>query len=388
MRELFYTDEFITLWNGDCRDILPELEAESVQCVVTSPPFYGLRDYGTATWQGGSVDCNHLGEPMRTRAFVNQNCGTGNDVKNSSNHQFYKNVCGKCGAVRVDNQIGLEQTPQEFIETMVAVFDSVRNVLRPNGTLWLNLGDSYSGSNGNGYKQSIHTTNNSIGQQGSENLRRSRYRTDVHFKAKDLMMMPHRTAIALQDAGWWVRQDIVWAKPSPMPESVLDRCTKAHEYIFLCAKNEKYFFDSNAIREKTGNEADWSNYQATVRRSDDLQNFGMSNHKGAGLYGNRKTLPDGRNKRSVWTIASKPYAEAHFATFPPEIPEICIKAGSPVGGVVLDPFAGAGTTLMMAKKLGRKAIGIELNPKYCELIVQRIKREATLPLFERTENAA
>jgi len=306
----------IKLINGDCLTELKNLEPESVHCCVTSPPYWGLRDYG------------------------------------------------------VDGQLGLEKTPEEYVANMVSVFREVRRVLRKDGTLWLNLADSYAGGGrGFGYGGKQDTN------KGCEDMPRSVIPTGL--KAKDLCGIPWRVAFALQADGWYLRQDIIWAKPNPMPESVTDRCTKSHEYIFLLTKSAKYFYDAEAVKEP--------NAPATVERA--KYHWCKPDTKAAqyqdmnGLNRN-ETYPmneAGRNRRSVWTITTKPFKEAHFATFPEELIIPCIKAGCPKGGVVLDPFAGSGTTGVVAEKLGRDYILIELNPKYIEMADNRTWNVA--PLF-------
>jgi DNA modification methylase len=336
-----------TILIGDVREQLRTLADNSVHCIVTSPPYWGLRDYG------------------------------------------------------VEGQIGLEASPAEFIASMVDVFEELRRVLRADGTCWMNMGDSYAaGGQGAGAGPCKQDSN-----KGALRLDRPR-RAPSGLKPKDLCMMPHRLAIALQDAGWWVRQDIVWSKPNPMPESVRDRCTKSHEYIFLLTKSERYYYDAEAIKE------------AAVGAADDPRNdFGAKDYAVPGQKPQKRTarnngvgfghgydakvkpravavpmvdaevsarmgrgpgwretadVPSTRNKRSVWTIATHSFAEAHFATFPPELPETCIKAGCPPGGIVLDPFFGAGTTGLVAERLQRDCIGIELNPAYAEIARRRI----------------
>jgi len=297
---------------GDAFEMLQTLPDESVNCCVTSPPYYGLRDYG------------------------------------------------------IDGQLGLESSPLLYVERLVKVFRQVNRVLRNDGTLWMNLGDSY---NGAGYSNHYNTG-------GARDWNGSPGRTTEALKPKDLMGIPWRVAFALQDDGWYLRQDIIWAKPNPMPESVKDRCTKSHEYIFLLSKSAKYFYDADAVREKALNDK-------IRKRSSNFKKVGLqddkfgSHNKGAEIIDTQGF----RNKRDVWTVTTKPYSAAHFATFPPELPETCIKAGCLEGGTVLDPFHGAGTTGMVAARLHRKYIGIELNPEYVELSKNRIYNDA--PLFNQ-----
>lgn len=287
---------------GDCRKILATLPDESVHCCVTSPPYFGLRDYGVA------------------------------------------------------GQMGLEQTPAEYVEGMVTVFREVRRVLRDDGTLWLNLGDSYAGHNLPGWRAGNEVKNN-----GASNKNGVGYVAGL--KPKDLIGIPWRVAFALQADGWWLRSDIIWHKPNPMPESVADRCTKAHEYLFLLSKSERYFYDAEAIAEEAIRRGEWNN------SNEQHPEYAMHRIVKVG---------ETRNRRSVWTVATQPFAEAHFATFPPALIEPCIKAGCPTGGTVLDPFGGAGTSGLVADRLGRNAILIELNPAYAEMARNRIEKSAGL----------
>jgi DNA modification methylase len=443
----------VRLIHGDCRDVLRSLPDESVHCVVTSPPYWGLRDYG------------------------------------------------------VDGQIGLEASVNDWLAEMVAVFREVRRVLRDDGTLWLNLGDSYAGSRCGG--QSGSTGLRNPGQKidksaDAKALLRTRPTTDSRrrdrveiprsdlklpgVKPKDLIGQPWRVAFALQADGWWLRQDIIWHKPNPMPESVTDRCTKAHEYVFLLSKRKRYYYDFSAMQEpvnggahprRAGNKRHKlvDEYLATgderhrttaglvayAERQDRRYKTpdGWDTSTGEGCHGSihkhgreKGAIPEGvgrrqgppgnvaerapketgnaldsayadgksvrmgrgagwrerklaeassgtknngsfdeamafmpvtRNKRSVWTVASEPFKEAHFATFPPELIEPCIKAGSPVGGVVLDPFGGAGTTGLVADRLQRNAVLVELNREYVEIAERRIRGDA--PLLAEVEQA-
>tara|TARA_R100001082_G_scaffold75567_1_gene43777 strand:+ start:1399 stop:2337 length:939 start_codon:yes stop_codon:yes gene_type:complete len=298
---------------GDVREVLKTLGDESVQCVVTSPPYWGLRDYG------------------------------------------------------VDDQLGLEATPEEFVENMVDVFREVKRVLRNDGTLWLNLGDSYFGG-GRGDDSKLRGSHKGQGTYDSMKSSKPDWNKVKGLKPKDLIGIPWRVALALQADGWYLRSDIIWNKPNPMPEPVKDRPTKSHEYIFLLTKSAKYYYDAEAIKENGEYPAGTKAAKGSAKRySTDLVNSRPPEYK---VY-------DGlRNKRSVWKITTKPYKEAHFATFPEELPEICIKAGTQKGDVVLDIFAGSGTTLRVASKLGRKGIGIELNPEYIKILKKRCKIES------------
>jgi len=293
------------LLQGDCIDVMKTLPAQSVNCCVTSPPYHGLRDYGH------------------------------------------------------DGQIGLEETPEQYIDKMVQVFRQVRRVLRDDGTAWLNLGDSYNGSGGAGGDYA----------KGGLKEGQPKYpgRKLSTLKPKDLIGIPWRVALALQADGWWLRQDIIWHKPNPMPESVTDRCTKAHEYIFLLTKSARYWYDAEAVKED-------AIHAGCVVKNNNGKNGQM------GVYGATRTgflKPDGvtvantRNRRSVWTVTTQPYSGAHFAVFPPKLIEPCILAGCPKGGTVLDPFGGSGTTAMVAEHLGRNSILIELNPEYIKIQKQR-----------------
>lgn len=367
----------VRILTGDCRDVLATLPDESVHCVVTSPPYFGLRDYGTATWVGGDPSCSHV----RLKRGASTIDGGGYQSR-----EIYAATCRQCGAQRVDRQIGLEDTPTAFVAEMVAVFREVRRVLRKDGTLWLNLGDSYAGSWGAQGRQgaSGQMANRAVAKV-RERSRISAAQIEAHprrqsqtgtirepgLKPKDLIGIPWRVAFALQDDGWWLRQDIIWHKPNPMPESITDRCTKAHEYLFLLTKSERYHFDAEAIREATSHPRGPGNVRP-VREVEGERTGGNANLRGS-LHeiGPR----DARNKRSVWTVATAPFSEAHFATFPPDLIDPCIKAGCPAGGTVLDPFGGAGTTGLVADRLGRDALLIELNPSYATMARDRLARD-------------
>jgi site-specific DNA-methyltransferase (cytosine-N4-specific) len=297
------------LIHGHVLDVLPTLDAESVQCCVTSPPYWGLRDYGLpgVEWPDGWT-----------------------------------------------GQLGLEPTPELYVEHLVAVFREVRRVLRDDGVLWLNLGDSYMG--GGGYSPDAPSN------QPSAARARGHYRPTYHensvrvkpmrpicpnLKPKDLAGIPWRVAFALQADGWWLRSDIIWAKPNPMPESVTDRPTRAHEYIFLLTKSARYYYDADAIAEPAV----------------------YAGREGGGRWNG---CEETRNARSVWTVPTTPFPEAHFAVFPEKIPSLCIRAGSREGDTVLDPFMGSGTTALVAEKLGRRWVGIEANADYIEIANRRL----------------
>ena len=342
---------------GDCRETLKTITTP-VQMCVTSPPYYGLRDYGTATWIGGDPNCNHMRDSK-----VTAKCITGHknhDKMAGVGDAIYKTVCPKCGAVRQDNQIGLEETPEEYIDNLVSVFRSVREVMKDDGTLWVNIGDTYYNyrSDGNYPKQTVSKTN-----QDLPNFSPVRGNKLQGLKQKDLIGIPWMLAFALRADGWYLRQDIIWNKPNPMPESVKDRCTKAHEYIFLLSKNRYYKYDNEAIKEPV--KQDWGTRDRTNGKYHN-PGTGLAPHSGLSKSYDRK------NKRSVWTVTNKPYKGAHFACFPPDLIEPCILAGSDENDIVLDPFMGSGTTAMVAKKHNRNYIGCELNEDYASLQTDRI----------------
>jgi DNA modification methylase len=345
---------------GDNRQALKELSDASVQTVVTSPPYWGLRDYGTATWIGGDEACDH--ETPRSR---------GDDIKEKDKQGTSKGSrpnlqwdC-KCGAMREDNQIGLEQSPDDFIEQLCVVFDEVWRVLKDDGTIWVNLGDSYSAmrdskASPDSLRTGEGTRVGSAANRNPENLRKA------GLKHKDLVGIPWRFAFAMQARGWYLRSDIIWHKPNPMPESVTDRPTKSHEYIFLMTKSPRYYYDHEAIKE----DAIWAEEKRAGKGR--LHYDGKrQGEKGTGQE-NFVSIVDKKNKRSVWQVNVKGYKEAHFATYPTELIEPCILAGSKEGDTVLDPFSGSGTTGEVALKHGRNYVGLELNPEYAAISEKRI----------------
>ncbi len=440
--------------------------------------YWGLRDYGTGLWEGGDAECDHLGQPHRTQTGFNERYfgkEFGND-KQGELREPYRQVCGKCGARRVDQQLGLEPTPDEYVANMVAVFREIRRVLRRDGTCWLNIGDSYAASGGNDRKGS---SDGSVGRGDRPDERRR-----AGLKPKDLVGIPWRLAFALQADGWYLRADIIWSKKNCMPESVTDRPTKSHEYVFLLTRSARYFYDIEATREPHSPDG----RHKTVH--DHLTDASHPNYDNVG-NGNERWPNGGRNVRSVWEIATQPYAEAHFATFPEALVERCVKAGTSEKGccpecgapweretergesdyarlkreqghewtdmdaaglargvilkegeggqtrnangtvpslraasrtqvgwrstcscgtaqlpevldgdveqvdsrrevpllrqhlravpcVVLDPFMGSGTTALVARRLGRKSVGIELNAEYCALAARRLQQLSLL----------
>ena len=347
----------IEILEGNCLDTLKQLPDQCVNTCITSPPYWGLRDYGTATWIGGDPNCNHMRD---SKVNPNGNTDTGHkamfDQENAVGDAIYKSECPKCGAKRKDQQLGLEDTPDQFVENLVNVFREVRRVLKDDGTVWLNLGDSYS----SGSRKT--TTNQTL--RGDSELVSIRPQPVNSIKEKDLIGIPWKVAFALQADGWYLRQDIIWHKPNPMTESVKDRCTKSHEYIFLLSKNAHYYFDHESIKEGT------TTKDNIIRNRDETK---LNNTPGRTRMEGLKTNEyETKNKRSVWTVTTKPYSEAHFATYPHDLIIPCIKAGCPENGTVLDPFGGSGTTAQVAAQLNRNAILCELNPEYIKIANQRL----------------
>jgi DNA modification methylase len=344
---IHYRDDWLTVYLGDCRTELQALEPESVHCVVTSPPYWGLRDYGTASWEGGDAECDHKA-PSRFDYPLNAGLGpTGvqTQASNAASDQGaqFRSVCGKCGARRIDSQLGLEPTPDAYIEAMVGVFREVKRVLRRDGTCWVNMGDGYAGGGGfapnapsniaraeggAGVYDGLHWTPRIADRQPAG--KPDGIRTPG-LKPKDLIGMPWRLAFALQADGWYLRSDIIWAKPNPMPESVTDRPTKSHEYLFLLTRSARYYYDADAVRESAEyGRREWSDGRAEY----DFLGTERTVHSVTG-----SDPPAGRNLRSVWTIATQPYPGAHFATFPEALVEPCVKAGTSERGVC--PECGA-----------------------------------------------
>ena len=355
------------IYQGDCLEVLKTFPDKSIDCCVTSPPYYGLRDYGTGKWIGGDPNCPH-----RRMSKYSENTITGHkqiELVANVGDAIYKTVCPLCGAIREDKQIGLEETPEEYINKLVKVFREVKRCLKDDGTLWVNIGDSYAGTGDKGNTKDPKNPQGRNGQSIAVN------RVVEGVKQKDLIGIPWMLAFALRADGWYLRQDIIWSKPNPMPEPVKDRCTKSHEYIFLLSKSSHYYFNHDAIQEKA--------LYADDRRA----NKGRIEYSGKRADGDDDkaqqsfvSITETRNKRDVWSVTPKAVKDAHFATYPEELIEPCILAGSEVGGVILDPFFGSGTTGRVAERLGRKWVGIELNPKYIE-IAERRTNNVQIDLF-------
>ena len=368
---------------GDCIAGMKTMPDGCVQTCITSPPYWGLRDYGTAIWEGGDDTCDHvekkkIGLSSGLRNDGRKHKGLYEGEKATEITMQYNGECGKCGAKRIDAQLGAEKTPEEYVENMVKVFREVRRILRNDGTVWLNLGDSYA-RNGGGVESKMNTIHTmGVGQKATYLAGGMQTINKVPFglKSKDLVGIPWRVAFALQADGWYLRQDIIWHKPNPMPESVTDRCTKSHEYIFMLSKKSHYYFDHEAIKEKA----------VGVPHAPGNKNKTQPSEKGArdpALEPDRVWASDGkRNRRSVWTVTTKPFRGAHFATFPKDLIEPCVLAGCPVGGTVFDPFTGSGTTAIVSLKHNRNFIGTELNPEYIKIAEARIKEEVPNTLQE------
>jgi len=437
----------IEIIKGDCLQSLKKLEDQSINTCVTSPPYWGLRDYGTAEWEGGDPDCDHVANPNATKKMGNEEFNKNRPSRESTKTKgYYEKECPKCGAIKKDSQLGMEDTPEEFVYNLVKVFREVKRVLRDDGTVWLNLGDSYMGGGGGNYNKT------GISQAGGQHLTNVRNRKDFikksGVKPKDLVGIPWRVALALQQDGWYLRQDIIWHKPNPMPESVKDRCTKAHEYIFLLSKSPKYYFDNEAIKEDA-KFPDGPSSPHNIKKGQG--EYGMDTRGGLNKIG----AIEKKNKRSVWTVTTKPFKGAHFATFPMDLIEPCVLAGCPEkicvdcgkpyervlknietkpiknikkknnrkqfessmggggtsfkghsgyfksdgtpivkpkidlglqkqcdcktdetkAGTVLDPFAGSGTTGIVAAGNDRNAILLELNEDYIQLALDRMRAE-------------
>jgi DNA modification methylase len=348
---------------GDTRAILQTLSPQSVQCVVTSPPYWGLRDYGTATWEGGDLTCDHRAGRFQRGGLGPKQASNVGSAGDKATHE-----CPRCGAHRVDGQIGLERTPQEYVAGLVDLFREIRRVLCDDGVVWLNLGDCYQSGTRGGYSRSRNGVNKNKGSSASDFTAAPNRLPQDGLKDKDLVGIPWRVALALQDDGWYLRSDIIWSKPNPMPESITDRPTKSHEYIFLLAKSRKYFYDANAIKEPSVDAAGKTRGGSLSKFGRDEQRISGQAHRGDDEYRSSGL----RNKRTVWTITPRPFKGAHFATFPEALVDPCIRAGSRKGDLILDPFCGSGTVGVVSLRLGRSFLGIDLNPLYVGLAIDRL----------------
>ena len=363
-----------TILNGDCLAILPTLPDQSVQCVVTSPPYYNLRDYQTGRWEGGNPDCDHRMVTGKQAAKYRSTSTLHGGSANCGNAlEGYGQTCGKCGAIRIDDQIGVEESPAAYVAKLVEVFREVRRVLRDDGTIWINIGDSY--NNRRKIRQTSHRPGINHWSDDEPWVDRAANGgcrgtvSDPGLKEKDLMMIPARVAIALCDDGWYLRSDIIWHKRSVLPESALDRPTNCYEHVFLLSKQRRYFYDQAAIREPnsvTGKGNRKKRASVDASRCDAVVGINAPGRDQVSDYGN------GRNCRNVWQINRRPYKGSHYATMPVALAERCILAGSRIGDVILDPFAGAGTSGLAAQQLGRDAVLIELSAEYCKLMEDRL----------------
>lgn len=348
--------------HGNCLEVLKTLPDKSVNLCVTSPPYYALRDYGTGTWVGGDPNCQHRKEINETDSISSHITMRKLGISIASG--IYKSVCKDCGAVRVDEQIGLEETPDEYVEKLKNVFHEVKRVLTDDGVLFLNLGDSYNGTKfGNDDRKNSDKLHDSC-----KDLKKMIY---GGAKRKDLLGIPWSVAFALRDDGWYLRQDIIWEKPNSMPESVTDRFTNCHEHIFMLTKSEKYYFNHDNAQEPCKEVGGWKRYQYIMHGGYKETNTPRpyeSKNSSAGY----RDWTGMRNMRDVWEVNTKPYSEAHFATFPVELPERCVLVGCPENGTVLDPFNGAATTGVASLLHNCNYIGIELNEEYIKLSEKRL----------------
>jgi DNA modification methylase len=354
----YFRDDSVTLYVGDALDVLSGMPDTSVHCVVTSPPYWGLRDYGTAQWVDGDPDCRHL-------AASDSNAG-----------------CRRCGAKREDRQYGLEPTPQDYVDQLLAVFVELRRVLVDTGTVWLNLGDSYSADppgRTNDPMRASTLSGTASAATMRESVRAAGVKRARVLPRKNLVGMPWRVAFALQRDGWILRNAIVWHKPNAMPESVQDRMSNRYELLFLLTKQQKYYFDLDAIREPLARQ-DALNENIVVGGNSVYGKYISSSPftrtPGAAMRPtgtqHRAGHPRGKNPGDVWSISTRPLREAHFAAYPIDIPLRCIAAGCPPDGVVLDPFSGAATTGLAARQLGRTYIGIDLNRDFHDIGLRRL----------------
>lgn len=365
---------------GDAAEVLKTLPAASVDMIMTSPPYYGLRDYGTAEWVGGNVNCNHKIPDNELDPKYPQ--GTSHVIR------FNRDNCHKCGAIRKDNQLGLEATYEEYISKLCDIFDEARRVLKNEGTCWVNLGDSYSTSHETGTTDEI-TGWKSPGNERNPLQKKHGRASGGDIENKSLMLIPFRFAIEMVSRGWILRNTIIWHKKNCMPSSASDRFTVDFEYLFFFSKQKKYYFKQQlephtSKDSRDGQRKEKEKYKGLIKGHPDVGQ--QQYHSKFVSYG-----IGGRNKRAVWNIATSPYTEAHFAVYPEELCETPIKAGCPEAGVVLDPFFGSGTTGLVARKQGKHYIGVELNPEYIKIAEKRLvgwkqQKPLTKYVFEVVNN--
>jgi site-specific DNA-methyltransferase (cytosine-N4-specific) len=371
---------------GDCLEVLKTFPDESINCCVTSPPYWALRDYGTSTWKGGNPDCEHKGDVVlgNNRNFIDEGGRGSNKASIGSGN------CVKCGAVRVDKQLGLEPTFKEYINNLCNIFDEVKRVLRKDGTCFVNLGDTYAGGGGNSSKYSCGP--NGIDKRTyarpeiARTNRFSKWQSDTpdsiqrchefekdfdNVQDKSLCQIPSRFAIEMTDRGWILRNRLIWHKPNCMPSSVKDRFTVDYEDVFFFVKSKKYWFEQQFDDLISSLHVPGNNFHPD-------KIAGVNDRGGHSQWEDTKTRiwgdERGKNKRSVWNIPTQGFSEAHFATYPEQLIYPMIKAGCPSDGIVLDPFMGAGTSAIVALKQDKNYVGIELNPEYIEIAEKRIKK--------------
>jgi DNA modification methylase len=392
---------------GDALSVLQTLPDESVHCVVTSPPYFGLRDYGTGRWEGGSDECDHAPEQRGGRFAT---AVSGKQASNAGSGTISARDCS-CGAVRIDSQIGLESSPQAYVSALVEIFREARRVLRDDGVCWCNLGDSYAGWGRNAGRPDDYFSKQNTNRGNADSMQERGLVPDG-LKPKDLMGIPWRVALALQADGWWLRSDVIWHKKSCMPESVTDRPTRSHEYVFLLTKSARYWYDADAIREPYSESMlqqmavgyngegvkDYSGNgvqnpsvvkaRILARKSETGKPFTFRNPNESErrdtpgcLMNNSPSQRDqwqGANARTVWSLGPEPSNLEHFAVMPRMLARRCILAGCPQDGIVFDPFAGSGTSGVVALEEGRNFVGIELNAKYHAIARERLGNVAPL----------
>lgn len=355
----YFKTPSLTIFNGDCLSILSQIPSNSIDCCVTSPPYFRQRDYGTATWDGGDPNCDHVANPKATKKFGNQEFNKNRPSRDATKTLgYYADIYPKCGAKKVDHQIGIEPSVQEYIDNLKSVFLQVQRVLKPSGTCWVNLGDTY--------------------------------------HKKSLCLVPQRFAIAMQESNWIIRNEVIWSKRSPMPSSKKDGMTNSHETIWFMTKSEKYYYNYEAVKQPLaestfgrvpvvfgGNKGKIFN---SLLQKDD-PSFRNGSEQMGRIYDYKESNADGkRNLWSVWELSPDPVPEAHFASYPREIPRRAILAGCPLNGVVLDPFLGSGRTAEVAKELNRRAIGIDLNSDYCAIAAKRCGQLTIFDVLKEVQN--